>query len=49
MYYRLIIALVVEAPTDLVFKEQRFYVIKLRLKEYAFIDDRVSLLRGRKH
>ena len=49
MYYRLIVALVVEASTDLVFREQRLYVIKLRLKEYTLIDNRVSLLRGRKH
>ena len=49
MYYRLIVALVAEASTDLVFREQRFYVIKLRLKEYTLIDNRVSLLRGRKH
>ena len=43
------VALAAEASTDLAFGEQRFCVMKLRLKEYTLIDDRVGLLRSRKH
>ena len=48
VYYRLIIALVVEVIVDLIVGEQQFSVVKLRFKEYLIVNNFVSLLKGRK-